>query len=70
MQEKDGHFGTEVDKMARKRRAEARLTIDVLFLGRVPVVSQSLVGGWMGGNVTAVRVVFMRGGRAQKSDKH
>ena len=39
-------------------------------LGYLAVISRSSVGGWMGGDVTAVRVVFMRGGRAQKSGKH
>ena len=34
------------------------------------VLSRSSVGGEMGGDVTAVGVVFMRGGRAQKSGKH
>lgn len=39
--------------------------IGVLSLGHLSVLSRSLVGGRMGGDVTAVRVVFMRGGRAQ-----
>lgn len=51
MQETDGHFGTRVDKMARKRRAEARLTIGVLFLGCFSVIyrlssAHRSVEGW------------------------
>jgi len=42
----------------------------ILFLGFLSVVSRSSVGGWMRGDVTAVGVVLMRGGRTQKSGKH
>ena len=44
--------------------------ICVLCLGHLSVLSRSLLGGWVSGDVSAIRVVFMRGGWAKKAGEH
>lgn len=62
-----GQFGT---KKTSRSPSDYWRFVSRLFLGYLSLVSRSLVGGGMGGDVTTVGVVFMRGGRAQKSGKH
>ena len=46
------------------------MQIYFFFLAHLSVVSRSSVGGWVSGDVTAVGVVSVDGGRTQKSGKH